>query len=118
MHKPELLVLIAIWDFLVAAGAFIGIALISVFRIPSRYKPGIRPGPDRRHFRFKCDSAHFTGLAYRISGGRHRADAGQGMGACVEPGQRRAEPFLTAGRNRGRSPRDNLPYQVRCAPVF
>ena len=34
MKKPELLILVAIWDFLVAAGAFICIAVISVFGFP------------------------------------------------------------------------------------
>jgi uncharacterized membrane protein (DUF2068 family) len=34
MHKPELLILVAVWDFLVAAGAFIGIAAISVLGFP------------------------------------------------------------------------------------
>jgi hypothetical protein len=34
MKKPDLLVLIAIWDFLVAAGSFILVVLISGFAFP------------------------------------------------------------------------------------
>jgi len=35
MKRPDLLVLVAIWEFLTALGAFIGICAVSIFAFPS-----------------------------------------------------------------------------------
>ena len=40
MKRPDLLVLIAIWEFLVSAGCLIGIAAISVFAFPTVWDIG------------------------------------------------------------------------------
>jgi len=34
MRRPDLLVLIAVWEFLTALGAFIGISAIGIFAFP------------------------------------------------------------------------------------
>jgi len=43
MKKPELLILVAIWEFLSAFGALIGIAAISIFTFPNIWWGGVFP---------------------------------------------------------------------------
>jgi hypothetical protein len=40
MRRPDSIVLIAIWQFLSAAGCFIGIAAIALFALPYTWDPG------------------------------------------------------------------------------